>query len=195
MVIDNMGSVVSANAYARQLLKPGSSPTELLRLFSCVSSEDRARVTQFLSDVFEGHAPASIDVQIHGSEAVSKRHVRLSFVAIATLTAALTIHDITEIKQLEAAKLLAEAKLDQVQRLELVHTLSAGMAHDFKNIVQVIESYAAVLMGQTTAGEQANSIAQEIMAAAERGAGLAHRWLAYSRHGELQKQRLRSPPL
>lgn len=188
LVVDNTSSIVSSNAFARQLLKPSDTSAEAVVLSACVRREDAAKLHQFLIDIFEGQAPPAIDVQLAADDVNKHRHVRLEMVSVATLTAALTVVDISERKELEEGKLQAEVKLEQLQRLELVHTLSAGIAHDFKNIVQVIDSYATVLNAQTKLGEQANTIAQEIKAAAERGAVLANRWLAYGRHGELQRQ-------
>lgn len=189
LVVDNTSSIVSSNAFARQLLKPSDTSAEAVVLSACVRREDAAKLHQFLIDIFEGKAPPAIDVQLAVVDDMNTiRHVRLETVSVATLTAALTVVDISEMKRLEEGKLQAEVTLEQLQRLELVHTLSAGIAHDFKNIVQVIDSYATVLNAQTKLGEQANTIAQEIKAAAERGAVLANRWLAYGRHGELQRQ-------
>lgn len=85
---------------------------------------------------------------------------------------------------------LLEQRIEQLQRLELVHMMSAGIAHDFKNIMQVIESYAELLQCSSTPGDPNHAIALEIMAAAARGTMLTNRWLAYSRHGELQKQKV-----
>lgn len=83
---------------------------------------------------------------------------------------------------------MSHERMDQFERLELVHTMSAGIAHDFKNIMQVIESYAAVLQAETKPGASAYEIAQEILSAAARGSMLTNRWLAYSRYGMLKKQ-------
>ncbi len=118
----------------------------------------------------------------------ANRYLRWSIVSVTEQSIALCVEDVSEFQRLQQEKQQAQLRLEQLQRLELVHTISAGIAHDFKNIVQVIESYAAILNGQTLASSQNNAIPIEIMAAASRGAMLANRWLAYSRYGQLQKQ-------
>ena len=65
----------------------------------------------------------------------------------------------------------------QSQKLEALGLFAGGIAHDFNNILSVIDAYARLALKEQAAPEEM----QKILAAAERGAGLTRRLLAFSR--------------
>jgi signal transduction histidine kinase len=73
-----------------------------------------------------------------------------------------------------------EERDDDARRLETVGRLTAGVAHDFNNMLSVILASASELEGGLTEGEHRERAA-EIRAAAERGARLTRQLLTYSR--------------
>jgi two-component system NtrC family sensor kinase len=82
--------------------------------------------------------------------------------------------DITHQKQLEH-------QLRHAQKLEAVGLLASGVAHDFNNILQVINGYGTLVqMGQAPDDPHRKAIA-EVLKAAERAAQLTHSLLAFSR--------------
>ena len=191
LVVDAVGTILSSNEQAREMLITPRSRPAAVALANCINNEDVVRLNQYIADVFRGEAVSSIDVQLLPSgEMQGARYVRLTAISVASLAAAFTLADITELKGVHLELEQMEERLRQLQRLELLHAMSAGIAHDFKNIMHVIESYAAILNGQTGANTQSNPVAQQIMTAASRGTMLANRWLAFGRHGEIQKQRV-----
>lgn len=191
VVVDALGAILSSNEQAREMLIPTRSRSASVTLATCVRGEDVPSLNQFIATIFRGESVPPIDVQLSTvGEAKAPRHVRLAAISVASLAAALTLSDITELKGLNLELQQTEERMGQLQRLELLHAMSAGIAHDFKNIMHVIESYAAILNGQTQPGGQNNPIARQIMTAASRGTMLANRWLAFGRHGELQKQQV-----
>src|SRR5262249_3977517 len=82
--------------------------------------------------------------------------------------------DITEKRQ-------AEEKLRQAQRMEAVDQLTGGIAHDFNNLLQVIFGNAEILLQGLKDQPQLASWADMTKTAAERGANLTQRLLAFSR--------------
>src|SRR5690606_273840 len=80
-----------------------------------------------------------------------------------------------------------EAQLRQSQRLEAIGQLTGGIAHDFNNLLTVIVGSAELLESESAADPAtASTLAGMIRTAAERGAELTHRLLAFSRRQALQ---------
>jgi PAS domain S-box-containing protein len=86
--------------------------------------------------------------------------------------------DVTEQRELEA-------QLRQSQRLEAVGQLTGGVAHDFNNLLTVILSNAELLETRLAHDEQMHALAEMTRIAAERGAELTSRLLAFSRRQAL----------
>src|SRR6218665_436397 len=67
------------------------------------------------------------------------------------------------------------------QRLESLGQLSAGVAHDFNNILSIIEGHAELAIKQLQAGTLTVEQLERIRAATARGAGLTRQLLAFGR--------------
>lgn len=67
------------------------------------------------------------------------------------------------------------------QKLQSLGQLAGGVAHDFNNILSIIEGYARILERQFGPTHDANEKLQHILAATKRGAGLTRRLLAFGR--------------
>ncbi len=81
---------------------------------------------------------------------------------------------------------IAEQQVRQSQRLEAVGQLTGGVAHDFNNLLTVILGNADVLANQLRDAPEQGYLAEMIAAAAQRGAELTHRLLAFARRQPLQ---------
>ena len=93
------------------------------------------------------------------------------------------VRDITERKQLEA-------QLRHSQKLESVGRLAAGVAHDFNNVLTVVQANAGVLRTDGGLSGSAAEHLQQIVRAAERGGKLTSQLLAFSKRNVLQLKRL-----
>ena len=89
--------------------------------------------------------------------------------------------DITE-------KLRDEAALRQGQKMEAIGQLTGGMAHDFNNILQVVQANLELMKADVTADPEMLARLESAMAAAERGARLTHQLLAFARRQPLAPQ-------
>jgi PAS domain S-box-containing protein len=85
-------------------------------------------------------------------------------------------------------RMALESQLQQAQRLEAVGQLTGGVAHDFNNLLTVIQGNAELLAEQLVEREDLTQMAQMISMAAERGAELTQRLLAFARKQPLQPQ-------
>lgn len=74
----------------------------------------------------------------------------------------------------------ADERMRQVERLEAVGQLTGGVAHDFNNLLTVIMSGADMLANRVADDAHAKRLADAITVAAERGALLNQRLLAFS---------------
>jgi PAS domain S-box-containing protein len=91
------------------------------------------------------------------------------------------VTDVSDFVRAEQEREKLQAQLNQSQRLETVGKLAGGVAHDFNNLLAVILNYAALLKEELPVSAEAEEGLDEIRRAAERGAALTRRLLAFSR--------------
>ncbi len=84
-----------------------------------------------------------------------------------------------------------EERLRQVQKLEAVGRLAGGVAHDFNNILMVVEGYASLLSERLAGVPELQDHAREIKSAARRAARLVQQLLAFGRRQMLRPTRTR----
>ncbi|MGH9415867.1 MAG: ATP-binding protein [Terriglobales bacterium] len=100
-----------------------------------------------------------------------------------TTGAVVTFSDVSERKQLQA-------QFHQAQKMEAVGRLAAGVAHDFNNMLTVINGYADLILqrlGDDHGGaHEMQSRAESIRKAGERAAVLTRQLLAFSRKQVMQ---------
>jgi PAS domain S-box-containing protein len=85
-------------------------------------------------------------------------------------------------------RLELEDRLRQAQKVEAVGQLTGGIAHDFNNLLAVIMGNLAHLQENPTIDQDAMNLVGSALAAAERGASLTHRLLAFARRQPLAPQ-------
>jgi len=74
-----------------------------------------------------------------------------------------------------------EGELRQAQKLEAIGHLAGGVAHDFNNILMVIQGYADMLLAEAPDGGTMRTDLREIQEAARRGSDLTRQLLAFGR--------------
>ncbi|MFW5936895.1 MAG: two-component system sensor histidine kinase NtrB, partial [Desulfosalsimonas sp.] len=89
--------------------------------------------------------------------------------------------DITERKQAEKEQEKLRAQLNEAQKMESVGRLAGGVAHDFNNMLSIINGYAEMTMDLLDHGEPARKNIQEIYNAGTRSAGIVRQLLAFAR--------------
>src|SRR5205823_776289 len=82
--------------------------------------------------------------------------------------------DITE-------RLSLEAQLRKSQKMESVGQLAAGVAHDFNNILTIIQGHAELLIAEETSSPRTVEALKQISFAATRAANLTRQLLTFSR--------------
>jgi signal transduction histidine kinase/ActR/RegA family two-component response regulator/HAMP domain-containing protein len=88
------------------------------------------------------------------------------------------------------ARLSLEAQLRQSQKMESVGQLAAGVAHDFNNMLTIIQGHSSSLLAKPTLPEEISGPVQAVYFAAERAAGLTRQLLMFSRKNVMQPKPL-----
>lgn len=83
----------------------------------------------------------------------------------------------------EASLALRERQLRETQRLETVATLSAGVAHEFNNLLNVVVGYGDMMRRRLPPGDPLHRHVEHILQAAEKATALTRQLTAFS-HGQ-----------
>ncbi len=94
--------------------------------------------------------------------------------------------DITERKQAEEDKEMIQAQLLQAQRMEAVGKLSAGVAHDFNNILTAIMAHSSMALLKLGEEDLLKEELAKIQETTERAARLTRQLLLFSRQAPLE---------
>jgi PAS domain S-box-containing protein len=168
----------------------GYKPEELLNISGPDQThpDDVAWVTAQFDDMFTHRLPVTVasyrlrHKEGHWVPVEARRRLILdeSGTPEAVLSA---IRDISE-------RVKLEEQLRQSQKMEAVGQLTGGIAHDFNNLLTVIVGNAELLVDDPSDPDQTRSLAGMVLQAAEKGADLTQRLLAFGRRQTLTPERL-----
>ena len=86
------------------------------------------------------------------------------------------------------ARVELEEQFRHAQKMEAVGRLAGGVAHDFNNVLTVIQGYGGALLDDQLTPEEVRDSATQICLAADRAAALTRQLLAFSRKQTLVTQ-------
>jgi signal transduction histidine kinase/ActR/RegA family two-component response regulator len=87
-------------------------------------------------------------------------------------------------------RLSLEAQLRQAQKMESVGQLAAGVAHDFNNMLTIIQGHSSLVLARPDLPEEISNAVQSVYFAAERAASLTRQLLMFSRKNIMQPKPL-----
>jgi signal transduction histidine kinase/CheY-like chemotaxis protein len=144
---------------------------------------ERERAEQALGNLADDRGRA-IDA-LHHSQAALRRINDTLETRVADGTASLT--EIVEALHTEAReRQRVEAALRQRQKMEAVGQLTAGVAHDFSNLLQAMMGGLELLQDRIGTDPESERLIAMSIDAARRGARLTHHLLAFSRRQALR---------
>jgi two-component system, cell cycle sensor histidine kinase and response regulator CckA len=115
-----------------------------------------------------------------------QNHIRLD-TTIANRTISWTFYPIRPTQSVHCYaeditdRLSLENQLLRSQKMESIGQLAAGLAHDFNNILTIVQGHSGLLLHDQTTQEHAREALEQICIACERGAGLTRQLLLFSR--------------
>ncbi len=98
------------------------------------------------------------------------------------------LRDLSEIEKIEEQKAAIEAQLQQATKLESIGRLAGGVAHDFNNILNVINGYAELGLLDVSPEDPLHDKLKGIIAAGKRASDLTQQLLAFSRKQIIRRE-------
>jgi PAS domain S-box-containing protein len=98
--------------------------------------------------------------------------------------------DITEQKEAEKVHMLLQSQLQQAQKMESIGQLAGGVAHDFNNMLTVIQMYSELIRAKLPADHPLIEKIDLIRGASQRSSMLTRQLLAFSRRQILSPKTL-----
>ncbi len=179
--LDRQGRFVDVGARSQPLL--GYAPGDLsgTALASLLEGEDAEGLDRLLDDVFAGHAAREATWQMVRPDG---GRVRVTWSLAWSATDELFV----AVGRDTTRQFSLEMQANRSQRLGSVGQLTGGVAHDFNNLLTVILGNAEQL-GEELKGQPALApLAQMIGGAAQRGAELTQRLLAFAGRQALEPE-------
>ncbi len=173
------GAIWWGSNFAEQMRCPGKEPpASFAEWLDFVVEDDHARVAEVIEDFLEGSSDRRRDefrVQ-RGDGEIRTLLQRALLVRQSDGTPARVVGslvDLTEQRQLEE-------HVRRSQRMEALGKLTGGIAHDFNNLLAIVLGNAEVLKDALEHDAELAELAELTMEAAERGAQLTSRLLAFA---------------
>ncbi len=153
------------------------------------------QIKEFCQQIIDTDKPV-LNVEIEGFvplEPDTKKNWLASYYPVKTKDGVLlgigaTMQDITEHKQLEA-------QLRHSQKMESLGTLAGGIAHEFNNILGIMQGYSQLVISKMPDDSEDKSYMESIYKTGQRAVALVRQILTFSRMNEQKLRVLHIPPV
>ena len=151
-----------------------------------IHPDDLPRAIEIFRRVMQNEKPPQFELRIRtrAGSVVTLEFTMTPYRQGKAVTSMMGIgRDVTERKQLEQ-------QFRQAQKMESIGQLAGGVAHDFNNILTVIQGHASLTLLDSTLSTETKESAEQISLAAERAAGLTRQLLTFSRRQVIDSREL-----
>jgi len=180
---DLRGTITSWNKGAQRIY--GYKPEEVVgKHISLLTPSDRPdEIPEILRKITKGES-----IEHYESVRVTKdgRHLNVSISVSPLRGAAGEIIGASAIARDITAQKRAEGQLRQAQKMEAIGRLAGGVAHDFNNVLAIINACREFLRDRIPTTADSSLYVDNIKKATERGAMLTKQLLAFSRTSAIQ---------
>ncbi len=162
------------------------------RMLNAIVPEDQEAVRSAMKARAQGEIGISVEFRIQRPDGIRWLHSRGSGIRGPSGSidmVAGVMADITESKVAAEQVQSLQAQLAQAQKMEAIGRLAGGVAHDFNNMLTVINGHAFLAGSKLPANDRTRVHLAEIAKAGERAAALTAQLLAFSRKQILQPRR------
>jgi PAS domain S-box-containing protein len=186
-ILTGQGTLIYVSHTVQRILQ--YQPPDLLNrsVFDLIHPEDTARVRDALGRALRGpDVPNPVEFRFRRADATWRFLEAIGQGRKGNdgrWNVVVNARDVTERRQLED-------QLRHAQKMESVGQLAGGVAHDFNNILTVIQGHASLLLAGKALGRRETLSVQQINLAAERAANLTRQLLTFSRKQVLQPRLL-----
>jgi PAS domain S-box-containing protein len=149
-----------------------------------IASADHDAFRALLEPLRTGHQRRGALKTSHRCKDGSLYRVELQLQHVADVTSGHFLTVAQDIREREAL----ESQLVQAQKLEAIGQLAGGIAHDFNNLLTSIQGSSELLSARLPAGDRSQRALDRIRQAAERGAALTQKLLAFGRRQAFQPE-------
>ncbi len=94
----------------------------------------------------------------------------------------------TRVRAEVAAREAAQARAAHAERMQALGELAGGIAHDFNNVLQAVHASGTLIAQCPADAEAVQDYARIVVEAADRGASVTRRLLAFARRGDLRAE-------
>lgn len=174
----------SDEVYRIHGLMKTDNPNQLEQAIRFYAPEDQAQISEAFRRAVEQGKPYDLELQLHTAQGPivwvrTDGHAEFKDGKVIRVFG--NIMDINARKQAEIEKEYLIEQLNQAQKMEAIGRLAGGVAHDFNNMLSVIQGYAELTLMEVKEDERLFTPLKEIHDAALRSAALTRQLLAFAR--------------